>query len=249
MEINFDQTHLTSLGLRPAQIAVTLLSGPICGAIFQPYFGSRSDRCQSPWGRRRPFIVIGTGFLIFSMLCLAWVDSIALAVLLRPQNTVSYDPAYRTILVILAMVFTFTTYVSVQAVQVGLRALITDGSTPLQQAEANVWAGRHVNLAAALGYLTAYVNLPRYIRYTGKTTFAGISVLTAVYLVITIAITCFCNPEKPYIVQKSLSSGHRETIQVIRNVFFGASKQLRLILLVQFLAWFGWFPFLFYTVT
>ncbi|EED19146.1 sucrose transport protein, putative [Talaromyces stipitatus ATCC 10500] len=241
-------THLTSLGLRPAQIAITLLFGPICGAIFQPYFGSWSDRCQSPWGRRRPFIVIGTGFLIISMLCLAWVDSITLGILLRSSNA-AYETAYRTVLVILAMIFTFTTYVSIQAVQVGLRALVTDDSTPLQQAEANVWAGRHVNLAAALGYFAAYVNLPRYIRYFGKTTFAGTSVLTAVYLAITITITCFCDSDEPYIVEKGSASGHGETFRVMRDVFFGTSKQVRLILLVQFLAWFGWFPFLFYTVT
>jgi hypothetical protein len=145
--------------------------------------------------------------------------------------------------------FTFTTYVSIQAVQVGLRAILTDSSTVSQQADANVWAGRHINFAAALGYLTAYINLPRSIRYFGKTNFAGISTLTAVYLAITITVTCFCHAEEPYIVKKSLPSAHEGTFRAIQDIYLGLSKQLRLILLVQFLAWFGWFPFLFYTVT
>lgn len=181
------------------------------------------------------------------MLCLAWVDLITIIFLHQPTNGLASN--HNTVLVILAMVFTFTTYVSFQAVQVGLRALVTDRSTPLQQAVANFWVGRHTSLAAALGYVAAYMDLPRHVHYIGKTTFAGTSVLTAVYLSITITITCLLVSEEPCITVKNSPPRRRETFRVMRNVFLGTSNQIRLIFIVQFFSWFGWFPFLFYTVT
>lgn len=175
------------------------------------------------------------------------------AILLLPSNSAATGPGttYRAILVILTIMFTFVTYVALQAILVGLRALVTDDYMPLQQAKSNAWAGRHINLAAVLGYLADYVDFPR--SQFGNTTFAGTSVLTLFYLVAAITITCFCTPEKifkgpsPQISCESKSS-KLASFQELWSTFLRTSRQIKLICLVQFFAWFGWFPFLFYTV-
>ncbi|KAH8691328.1 major facilitator superfamily domain-containing protein [Talaromyces proteolyticus] len=242
-------THLQALGLHPTEVTLTLLLGPICGVIFQPYFGSWSDQCQSPWGRRKPFIVMGTVFLIFSILSLAWADTILKMFI---QNHEVKDGSYRTIFVIFTILLAFSMFVAIQAVQVGLRASITDNNTPSEQAELNAWAGLHSNFAAVVGNLAAFVDLPKYIHRFGKTVFADTSLLMTVYLVITIVITCWYIHEEddvPTSRQFISSRRRREFFSVMQSVFFGKPNQIKNICIVQFFSWLGWFPFLFYVVT
>jgi solute carrier family 45, member 1/2/4 len=143
-------------------------------------------------------------------------------------------------------------FVAMQAVQVGQRALITDNRTPLQQSEANAWAGRHVNFSGTLGYLVAYLDLPRRFRGYGhgNTVFTHTSTPTLAYLAITIAVACYCNPERARKTPNPVLPSHMTTTttRTIRNILFGPPSQIRIICLVQFLSWLGWFPFLFYTV-
>lgn len=179
------------------------------------------------------------------MLALAWVESIA-------QAIVSYNAVHgakRMVLVTLSVLLTFSMFVAIQAVQVGLRALVTDNCTSLQQSRANTWAGRHINFAGTLAYLAAYVDLPRYFHGLGKTVFAHTSVPTAVYLMTTVSITCWYTTEQEHRSSKVRTTRRVADSRVIRNVLFGPSSQIRTICLVQFFSWLGWFPFLFYTVT
>ncbi|GMF51329.1 unnamed protein product [[Candida] boidinii] len=50
---------LLSLGISKQVLALIWIAGPISGAIGQPIIGIYSDQCDSPWGRRRPFIMGG----------------------------------------------------------------------------------------------------------------------------------------------------------------------------------------------
>jgi solute carrier family 45, member 1/2/4 len=245
MSLTIIQIHLESLGLSPAETAITLLSGPICGAIFQPYFGSWSDRCRSSWGQRKPFIIIGTIVLISSIFALAWADSITWAIVLA---TMTYESS-KTVLVVLSILLTFIMFVAVQAVQVSLRAMIIDNCTPLEQTTVNAWAGRHINFSGVLAYLAAYVDLPGPIHVFGKTVFAHTSILTTLYLVATITITCLNIKEREIETATSQSKHGMTNLRVLRWIFLEKASQVRVICLVQFFSWLGWFPFLFYTVT
>ncbi|KAF4618422.1 hypothetical protein G7Y89_g14880 [Cudoniella acicularis] len=146
-------THFEDLGLSQTEIAIMLFAGPICGATFQPYFGNWSDQIRSPWGRRKPFILFGTIVLILSILTIAWADAIAHFL----TNSASNE-TYRTVLVLIILLSTFLLWIAAQAVQVGLRALISDGCTPAEQVKASAWAGCYGNFAATLGNLSAYIN-------------------------------------------------------------------------------------------
>jgi solute carrier family 45, member 1/2/4 len=233
------------LGLSPSWTAVTLLSGPFCGAVVQPCFGVWSDKCQSSWGRRKPFIIIGTAILIFSILSLAWADMITQAVLAHYAT----EETKRAVLIIFSLLLTFTMFVAINIVQVGLRAVIIDNCTPLQQSEANTWAIRHANFAGALAYLVAYLDLPWHFDEFGKTRFARTSIPTIIYLAISIAITCLYASDQTQKTSKSWTPRRVTSFQILRSALFGSSSNIRNICLVQFFSWLGWFPFLFYTVT
>jgi hypothetical protein len=154
-----------------------------------------------------------------------------------------------TVVLILSLFLTFTMFMAINIVQVGLRALITDNCTQLEQSKANTWAGRHVNFAGALAYLVAYLDLPRHLEGFGNTRFARASIPTTMYLAISITITCFYTPDQAQKPSTSCTRRRVTTLQVLRSALFGSSSQIRTVCLVQFFSWLGWFPFLFYIVT
>src|SRR5689334_8541102 len=47
------------LGMNPAIIGWIMASARLTDAFFDPIMGYISDRTISPWGRRRPYIVVG----------------------------------------------------------------------------------------------------------------------------------------------------------------------------------------------
>eukprot|EP00741_Cyanophora_paradoxa_P004508 tig00000806_g4377.t1 len=59
---------LLELGLPERWVAWVWLVGPISGLFLQPAFGSLSDSCRLPWGKRRPFIL---GFTVSLLLAMA----------------------------------------------------------------------------------------------------------------------------------------------------------------------------------
>jgi hypothetical protein len=57
-------------------LAFVWIGGPLTGGLVQPYIGIRSDNCRSSWGKRKPFMVVGSAATIIALLALAWVREI-----------------------------------------------------------------------------------------------------------------------------------------------------------------------------
>lgn len=183
--------------------------------------------------------------LTLALLALAWVKTITRVCI--PSTT---SPEKRRLcLVAITCLLTFTVWVSVQAVQIGLRTLITDVCSHDEQAQANAWASRYSNFAAAIANLLAYVDfLPR--ATGGSHTFKDMALLATLILAMTITISCLSVREKqPHTVTSSSVCRNRMFLRDIWRIFFGSPSQIRTVCLVQFFSWLGWFPFLYYTVT
>lgn len=243
---NYPKAHFKALGFTQSEIAIVLLSGPLCGAVFQLFFGRWSDQLHTRWGRRKPFIIIGAITLVPALLCLAWVDPITRFVVSATLFRDSYHPAT----VLAAEFFMFTIWVAIQAIQVGLRALITDDCSRNEQAYASAWASRCSNLAAGTANLIAYLDiLPRKSKLDPSSgTFQNMSLLASVALLVTTSISC-CGrgtkeDEKPF-----PDDGSDMSLTELWRTLFKEKSQVRTICLVQVFAWMGWFPFLFYAVT
>lgn len=58
VEAAFVTPVLLSVGLPKRLYSLVWLISPILGFILQPVIGSASDYCRSPWGRRRPYILL-----------------------------------------------------------------------------------------------------------------------------------------------------------------------------------------------
>src|SRR5512139_1429825 len=56
--------YVDSLGMTTPQFSLMLLIYTFIDAIDNPVYGFLSDRTRSRWGRRRPWLVIGTPLLI-----------------------------------------------------------------------------------------------------------------------------------------------------------------------------------------
>ncbi|KAF7595711.1 hypothetical protein BBP40_005155 [Aspergillus hancockii] len=241
-------SHLLEIGLHKSEVAIALTSGPLCGAIFQPYFGRWSDQTQTSWGRRKPLIACGTVTLILALLSLAWVKSITRAFI---PSEVPVEPQ-RLCLVIVTLFLMFAIWTAIQAVQVGLRALITDGCSQDEQAYANAWASRYSNSSAALANLLAYLDfLPNASsQEQASSTFQNMSLLATLALAMTTIVSCVSVIETvPKSAVLLLDSKAGMSLRDIWKAFMGSPSQIRTICIVQLFSWTGWFPFLYYIVT
>ena len=59
-----------TLGVSPVLVGAALALPRLWAAVMDPWIGSVSDHCQSRWGRRRPFILVGA---ILTGLCAAGI--------------------------------------------------------------------------------------------------------------------------------------------------------------------------------
>jgi glycoside/pentoside/hexuronide:cation symporter, GPH family len=61
------------LGLRAGLAGIALMIGKVWDAVSDPITGYISDRTVSPWGRRRPYIFVGS-FLLAAMMVVMFLD-------------------------------------------------------------------------------------------------------------------------------------------------------------------------------
>lgn len=64
------------LGLSHELVSIIWLCGPISGLVIQPIVGHYSDKCTSPFGRRRPYIVAGTILLSVGVILIGFAADI-----------------------------------------------------------------------------------------------------------------------------------------------------------------------------
>ncbi|KAG6090391.1 hypothetical protein E4U15_005971 [Claviceps sp. LM218 group G6] len=183
--------YLSSLGIDGPVLSLVWSVGPICGLILQPCFGILSDRCQSSWGRRKPFIFFGALGSVASLLSLASAEVLGngIARIISPSQRPDIEER-NTLPAILAITSIVTLNISVQALQCGLRAVIVDTVRPHQQQTANAWAGVLVSLTNVLCYGLSFSNLRRGLGSEISSQFAILCVITSAILAITVAVTC-----------------------------------------------------------
>jgi hypothetical protein len=75
-DTNCIQPYLLSLGMSKSLLAFVWIAGPLTGGLVQPYIGIRSDNCRISWGKRKPFMVVGSAATIVALIALAWVREI-----------------------------------------------------------------------------------------------------------------------------------------------------------------------------
>ncbi|APA15185.1 hypothetical protein sscle_14g099550 [Sclerotinia sclerotiorum 1980 UF-70] len=239
--------YLVSLSVPSYLISLVWLAGPLSGAIVQPYIGILSDRCQHHLGRRRPFIIIGTIATIICILALPWTtDLITYMFTLFGGSPFGHGAMICKGFMAAACIWALN--IAIQPVQGGLRAIIVDCVPPKQQVRACAYASSAAGIGSILGYTAGYVSLPKYLPWLGDTQLKGLCLIASVALGSTVAITCFTAKEKRFV---NLDAGFEKqnlagTFRQILGSMKTCPREIRKICMVQFFAWIGWFPFLFY---
>lgn len=219
--------------------------------VIQPLVGILSDRSRNSWGRRRPFIIVGTIGVIISMMALAWIgdiiEGLAIAVGGNPHHV-----AVQILVVVLAAIWIYALNVSIQPLQAGLRALIVENCPAHQQSQASAWASAMVGVGNVVGYFSGFIELPELFNSTTLTQFQGLCLIASLALLITIPISCYWIVEKSP-PTRSLSSLERAGLAGLLRDLSRTYKilpiKIRKVFHIQFCAWMGWFPFLFYSTT
>lgn len=72
LQLSLLTPYVQELGIPHAWASVIWLCGPLSGLVVQPLVGHMSDRCNSRFGRRRPFIVIGAACIAVAVLIIGY---------------------------------------------------------------------------------------------------------------------------------------------------------------------------------
>lgn len=242
---------LLGLGMTKSLMALIWIAGPISGSICQPIVGILSDETRLSIGRRRPFIITGAIATITSLLLLSWSRDI-----MGLFTSTKVDKKTIPFAIICVYILDF----SIQVIQAATRAFIVDNVPTHQQQIANAWAARMIGIGNIVAYAFGSLDLPRKFGWLGNTQFKCLSAIACIALVVTVVPACIRihevdpntdptlkqidNNDEEKLTQK-LNRIWNDTVIAIKNL----SPQTRLICNIQFFAWIGIFPVLYYTTT
>lgn len=85
--------YLLALGLTKSRTSLVWIAGPLSGLIMQPIVGVISDRSQSKYGRRRPFMVWGSLLVAACLFVLGWTKEIVAMFIQDEETRKSYTIA------------------------------------------------------------------------------------------------------------------------------------------------------------
>ncbi|KAK5015364.1 hypothetical protein LTR16_003683 [Cryomyces antarcticus] len=251
VELSNGSPYLLNLGLSKSLLAIVWIAGPLSGTLVQPYVGLKSDRCRSRWGKRRPFMVGGAIATITSLLCLAWTKEIV-GGFLHLFGVDGEAKGVYTAAICFAVLFIYILDFSINVIQAGIRAFIVDCAPTHQQEDANAWASRITGVGNIIGYLSGYVNLPKIMPFFGDTQFKVLCVIASFAMASTLAISCIAVQERDPRLEGEPEQREGGLLAIFKEMWVSFRRlppQILKVCRVQFFAWIGWFPFLFYITT
>lgn len=137
-------------------------------------------------------------------------------------------------------------------VQAAIRAFIVDCCPAHQQEAANSMASRLTGLGNIIGYVAGYVNLPQITWWLGNTQFKDLCAIASLALGSTVLMSCLLVKERNPQLDAPKAKDRRQS--GVFSFFIGLfasmrrlPPQIKKVCVVQFCAWIGFFPMLFYT--
>lgn len=175
--------YLLELGLSKSKTSLVWIAGPLSGLIMAPVIGAIADRSKSRWGRRRPFMVVGSVLVGACLLALGWAKEVT-AFLFGPQENNSIRTVLFAVFAIYALDF------AINAVQWSCRSLIIDTLPISKQQTGSAWAGRMVAIGHLIGYALGAIDLDQLFGdWIGDTQFKRLCVVGAFALIFAVGVT------------------------------------------------------------
>ncbi|XXG87609.1 hypothetical protein AAC387_Pa11g2255 [Persea americana] len=136
LQLSLLTPYIQTLGIEHALSSFIWLCGPITGLVVQPCVGIWSDKCKSKFGRRRPFIFIGTLLISVAVTIIGFSTDIGYFL----GDTKEHCSTYKGNRVWATLVFIIGFWMldlANNTVQGPARALLADLSGPNQRNSAN----------------------------------------------------------------------------------------------------------------
>ncbi|KAL2164367.1 hypothetical protein VTH06DRAFT_3583 [Thermothelomyces fergusii] len=249
VEMSNGSPYLLSLGLSKSLMALVWIAGPLSGTLVQPYVGMLSDNCRIRWGKRKPFMIGGALATIVSLMFLAWTKEIV-AGLLGLFGAAPDSEGVKVTVIIVAVLWVYVLDFAINTVQAAIRAFIVDCAPTHQQESANAMASRFVGLGNIAGYLAGYMDLPSLLWFFGNTQFKDLCAIASIALGATVALSCVTIHERDPRLEGPPPKDKPGILAFFRKIFASIRRlppQTKKVCQVQFCAWVGFFPMLFYT--
>ncbi|KAF9072613.1 major facilitator superfamily domain-containing protein [Rhodocollybia butyracea] len=242
VEMSYASPYLLSLGMSKSAMAVVFVAGPLSGLVMQPIIGVLADSNTSRWGRRRPYMIIGTILCVFAMMLLGWTKEVA-----------GIFSSQISLTLWLAVVSVYLIDFSVNAVMAVDRALLVDMLPATLQPSGNAWAARMAGIGGVVGYYAGNLDLPSLFPIFGHTELQILSVLVSFILLGSHIVVASSVRER--VLLKSSTPGvggplAKSFTTEVRSLFENMNslpRLIRQIFLIQFFTWISWFPIMFYS--
>ena len=248
VELSNGSPYLLSLGLSKSLMALVWIAGPLTGTIVQPYVGMLSDNCRLAMGKRRPFMLGGAAATVVSLMSLAWTREIVSGFFW----IFGADPDgefVKTMIIVTAVLGIYVLDFAINTVQAALRCFIVDCAPAHQQEDANAMASRAIGIGNIIGYVAGYADLPKVMWFFGDRQFKVLCVIASIALGGTVVLSSATIKERDPRLEGEAPKTHG-VLAFFMQVFTSIKKlppQIKTVCKAQFLAWIGFFPFLFYT--
>ncbi|KAF7545488.1 hypothetical protein G7Z17_g9128 [Cylindrodendrum hubeiense] len=249
VELSNGSPYLLSLGLSKSLMALVWIAGPLTGTLVQPYIGMLSDNCRLPWGKRKPFMAGGALATIVSLLFLAWTKEIVTNLLglfgAHPESE-----GVKTTTIVVAVIGIYVLDFAINTVQAAIRAFIVDCAPAHQQEAANAMASRITGFGNIVGYIAGYTDLPKHLWFLGRTQFQVLCAIASIALALTIFVSTSVIHERDPRLDGPAQKNRPNPISFFFTIFTSIKRlppQIKRVCEVQFFAWIGFFPLLFYT--
>ncbi|KAK3322179.1 major facilitator superfamily domain-containing protein [Apodospora peruviana] len=249
VEMSAGSPYLLSLGISKSLMALVWIAGPLSGTLVQPYVGMLSDNCRIRWGKRKPFMLAGTVATILSLMFLAWTREIVAGFF----GLFGVDPeshGVKIMIIITAVVWIYILDFAINTVQAAIRAFIVDCAPTHQQEQANAMASRFVGLGNIIGYMAGYINLSPMFWWLGDTQFKDLCGIASITLAVTVVSSCLVIRERDPRLEGPPANDKPGVMAFFRKIVTSIKRlppQTKKVCQVQFCAWIGFFPMLFYT--
>ncbi|ESA43381.1 hypothetical protein GE21DRAFT_4780 [Neurospora crassa] len=249
VEMSNGSPYLLSLGISKSLMALVWIAGPLSGTLVQPYVGMMSDNCRIRWGKRKPFMLGGAAATILSLMFLAWTREIVTGIL----GLFGADPQSESVklcIICTAVLWIYILDFAINTVQAAIRAFIVDCAPTHQQEMANAMASRFVGIGNICGYLAGYANLAPVFWWLGDSQFKELCGIASLALGTTVLMTCLFIKERDPRLEGPPAKDKPGVVAFFKKIFTSIKRlppQTKKVCQVQFCAWIGFFPMLFYT--
>lgn len=220
-----------SLGASPLLFGLIWLAGPVTGMLVQPIIGAMSDATETPFGRRRPYLLAGA--LFASLALWAFPQSGEIAQFLSGLLHLNL-PVWSGLLIAAIMIWVIDACVN--AAQGPYRALIPDNVPTEQHSIANSYLSFAIGLGSVIAAGTApFLNWAFGYQMSVKAQF----VMAALAFSLAMIWTCVTTKERKIVRSSETIEEKKPTFIDNLKEFFNSSPDVFKICAMQFFTWLG----------